>query len=61
MLKPGKVFTTCLTLLPVSQEAWYCWSNPAQISTELGKIAGRRRRGETEDEMIGRHHQLDRH
>ena len=25
----------------------------------LGKIEGRRRRGMTEDEMVGRHHQLD--
>ena len=27
----------------------------------LGKIEGRRRRGETEDEMIGWHHQLNGH
>ena len=27
----------------------------------LGKIEGRRRRGMTEDEMVGWHHQLDGH
>ena len=27
----------------------------------LGKIEGRRRRGTTEDEMVGWHHQLDGH
>ena len=27
----------------------------------LGKIEGRRRRGMTEDEMVGWHHQLDEH
>ena len=27
----------------------------------LGKIEGRRRRGPTEDEMVGWHHQLDGH
>ena len=27
----------------------------------LGKIEGRRRRGQTEDEMVGRHHQLSGH
>ena len=27
----------------------------------LGKIEGRRRRGMTEDEMVGRHHQLNGH
>ena len=27
----------------------------------LGKIEGRRRRGQTEDEMVGWHHQLDGH
>ena len=27
----------------------------------LGKIEGRRRRGVTEDEMVGWHHQLDGH
>ena len=27
----------------------------------LGKIEGRRRRGQQRDEMVGRHHQLDRH
>ena len=27
----------------------------------LGKIEGRRRRGQTEDEMAGWHHQLDGH
>ena len=27
----------------------------------LGKIEGRRRRGATEDKMVGWHHQLDRH
>ena len=27
----------------------------------LGKIAGRRRRGQTEDEMVGWHHQFDGH
>ena len=27
----------------------------------LGKIEGRRRRGTTEDEMVGRHHRLDGH
>ena len=28
---------------------------------ELGKIQGRRRRGSTEDEMVGWHHQLNKH
>jgi len=27
----------------------------------LGKIEGRRRRGSTEDEMVGLHHQCDGH
>ena len=27
----------------------------------LGKIEGRRRRGVTEDEMVGRHHQFNGH
>ena len=27
----------------------------------LGKIEGRGRRGATEDEMVGQHHQLNRH
>ena len=27
----------------------------------LGKIVGRRRKGATEDEMVGWHHQLNRH
>ena len=27
----------------------------------LGKIEGRRRRDETEDEMVGQHHRLDGH
>ena len=27
----------------------------------LGKIEGRRRKGTTEDEMVGGHHRLDRH
>ena len=39
MLKPSKVFTTFLTLLPVFQEAiaWYWWSNPAQNKHKAGK------------------------
>ena len=36
-------------------------ANPFGKILMLGKIEGRRRRGLTEDEMIGWHHQLDGH
>ena len=34
-------------------------ANSLERTLMLGKIEGKRRRGETEDEMVGWHHQLD--
>ena len=34
-------------------------SDLLEMTIRLGKIEGRRRRVETEDEMVGWHHQLD--
>ena len=34
---------------------------PLEKTLMLGKIEGRRRKGVTEDEMVGWHHQLDGH
>ena len=36
-------------------------TNSFEKTLMLGKIEGRRRRGMTEDEMVGWHHQLDGH
>ena len=44
------------TLWPPDAKNWLMWKDP-----DLGKIEGRRRRGTTEDEMAGWHHQLNGH
>ena len=36
-------------------------SDSLEMTIRLGKIEGRRRRVQTEDEMVGWHHRLDRH
>ena len=43
-------------LWPPDVKSWLIWKDP-----DLGKSEGRRRRGTTEDEMVGWHHRLDGH
>ena len=43
-------------LWPLDMKNWLIWKDPM-----LGKIEGGRRRGTTEDEMIGWHHRLNGH